>query len=139
DGDDEVVFWRNDDEGVGVVVDLTRASNQIQNDGYGNKETLVSIEDLAGGRADDRLTGSNVRNLLWGEDGNDTMNGKGGNDVFKGGRGSDEMTGASGSDRFQFDSIEESGNDDSSRDIITDFKVGSDKLDLKRIFDADLD
>ena len=69
--------------GTGIVVDLTRASGQIRNDGYGNVETAVSIENIVGSGQNDIIKGSAGTNILEGYFGADTMTGAGGNDEFK--------------------------------------------------------
>jgi Ca2+-binding RTX toxin-like protein len=86
-----------------VVVDLTRAFGQIRNDGFGNVENAVSIENIAGGDFNDRIKGSTGQNWLDGQDGKDTM------------------TGAGGADRFQFVQREHFGDGD----VITDFHAGA--------------
>jgi Ca2+-binding RTX toxin-like protein len=50
-------------------------------DGFGNTDTLISIEGLRGGAAGDRLTGDANGNSLVGEAGNDTINGGDGFDT----------------------------------------------------------
>ncbi|MDB5666293.1 hypothetical protein [Cypionkella sp.] len=66
----------------GVKVDLSRSSNQIIDDGYGNRETAISIEELAGAQFNDVLRGNGVANFLEGSDGRDTLSGMGGVDEF---------------------------------------------------------
>ena len=95
--------WRFSDQiQTGVVVDLTRATGQIRNDGFGNVETAISIENVAGGDFNDRIKGSAGQNWIDGQDGRDTM------------------TGAGGADRFQFVQREHFGDGD----VITDFQSG---------------
>jgi Ca2+-binding RTX toxin-like protein len=65
----------------GVVVSLL--TQIVTNDGYGNAETLVSIEGLGGGTAfADNFTGDNSRNLIIVGLG-DTAHGLAGDDVFQ--------------------------------------------------------
>ncbi len=87
---------------AGIVVDLTRAAGQIRNDGFGNVENAVSIENVAGGDFNDRIKGSTGQNFIDGQDGRDTM------------------TGAGGADRFMFVQREHFGDGD----VITDFHSG---------------
>ena len=68
---------------TGIVVDLTRASGQIRNDGYGNIETAMSIENIVGSGQNDSIKGSAGTNILEGYFGADTLTGAGGNDEFK--------------------------------------------------------
>lgn len=86
DGGADWVFlhWRFSDQvQTGVVVDLTRASGQIQNDGYGNVEDAISIENIVGSSQNDKIKGSAGQNWIDGHDGKDTLTGAGGNDFFQ--------------------------------------------------------
>ena len=123
-GTDGVDFW-DDDVSAGAVVNLSRKTGQVQNDGFGNVETLVSIEDLYGTFRGDSLTGSKGANWIGGDDGNDTLNGGAGNDRLIGGAGSDRLIGGAGRDEFVFE-----GTDSGSPfgDMITDFVSGTDRL-----------
>ena len=51
-------------------------------DGFGQRDTLVNIEDVQGTRYDDLIIGSRFSNRLRGGDGDDTLAGGGGNDTF---------------------------------------------------------
>jgi uncharacterized repeat protein (TIGR01451 family) len=69
-------------------------------DGYGNTDTLTSIESIFGSNnAGDSLTGTTVKdNGLWGAGGNDTLSGLAGNDYLNGGAGTDTGNGGDGTD-----------------------------------------
>lgn len=123
-GRDTANFW-NDRVTQGAVVNLSAATQQVQNDGFGNRETLERIEDLAGTFLGDILTGSAGGNRLMGEEGNDTLSGGDGNDTLVGGQGRDRLTGGRGADDFVFD---RSDDGDPWGDVITDFRSGTDKL-----------
>jgi serralysin len=71
------------------------------------------IENAIGGNADDVITGNAAANHITGGGGADTLSGGGGNDFFHFNLISDSTTGIA--------------------DIITDFVVGADKLDLSNI------
>ena len=73
-------FWGNTN--TGVTVDLTLATNQIANDGFGNIETAVSIENIVGSWLGDHIKGSTGTNRIEGYDGKDTLTGAGGADTF---------------------------------------------------------
>lgn len=75
----------------GVIVDLSL--NAILDDGYGNVGTLISIENLGGGKLADDLIGSNAVNVLSGLAGNDNIEGRGGGDTLDGGDGDDFLKG----------------------------------------------
>jgi Ca2+-binding RTX toxin-like protein len=55
----------------------------------GDTDTLIGIENLLGGAADDLLFGDGAANVLRGGGGDDTLRGGAGNDVLDGGTGSD--------------------------------------------------
>lgn len=55
------------------------------------QDTLVSIENLNGGKLDDTLAGDEQVNVLRGDDGDDTLIGRKGDDVMLGGSGNDRM------------------------------------------------
>ncbi|TBN37754.1 calcium-binding protein [Paracoccus subflavus] len=67
---------------TGIVVNLRLAANQIRNDGFGNIETALSIEDIWASEQNDRLIMNGADNFVFGRDGADTMTGGGGNDTF---------------------------------------------------------
>ncbi|MCS4534721.1 Ig-like domain-containing protein, partial [Neisseria montereyensis] len=87
--------------------------------------TLIGTTAINGiGNAENNMiTGNGLDNIL---------NGMAGDDRIIGGAGSDTLTGGAGRDTFVFDSVL-----DGSVDIITDFTVGQDKIELQSsIFDA---
>jgi Ca2+-binding RTX toxin-like protein len=74
----------------GVRVDLAAGTGR---DGFGNTDTLVSIERATGTMMmGDELFGSSADNLLEGLGGYDLLYGGAGNDVLDGGEGSDIVT-----------------------------------------------
>lgn len=81
------------------------------------------VDFVNGDAGDDRVEGGN---------GNDRLDGGDGNDKINGGAGKDTLTGGEGSDTFIFNSADESPNTTSS-DIITDFEVGVDFIDLSAL------
>jgi beta-glucanase (GH16 family) len=58
---------------------------------------------------------------IWGTSGRDTLRGTSGSDVITGGRGNDTLTGGTGADCFGFRAGD-------GQDVITDFKLGEDRL-----------
>jgi len=107
DGIDEVRYDRDANEGgtAGVFVDLAAGT---ATDGFGDTDTLVSIE---------RVLGSNFDDTLRGGSGDDRLNGGAGNDVLDGGAGNDTLIGGAGRDTFVL-----SG----GQDVIADFTFGED-------------
>jgi len=84
-GKDEVRFDRAFADGpgpVGVNVNMALATNQIINDGFGNTETMINIEEILGSDNADILRGNAQNNFLEGQRGADTLAGQGGNDQF---------------------------------------------------------
>lgn len=105
-------------------------SNTI-NGGDGDDVIAGSNGDdvLYGDGGADLLRGGNGNDLLEGGAGGDTLQGDNGNDVLNGGAGADILSGGFGNDRLVFTVS------DGSKDRITDFRSGSDKIDLSG-FDA---
>jgi Ca2+-binding RTX toxin-like protein len=74
-----------------------------------------SIENLAGSRFNDILTGNDERNVMYGN---------GGDDILFGGLGNDYLKGGAGNDTFVFNSALDLG---VNRDAIADFTIGQEK------------
>jgi len=93
--------------------DVSGIGNSSDNDIQGN----AGANTMKGGEGSDRLFGGG---------GDDWMTGGGGNDTLKGGHGSDVLTGGGGADVFEFTVAPTAGH----VDLIGDFAVGSDRIDL---------
>lgn len=92
---------------------------------------------LQGDEGNDALGGGAGSDNLQGGEGNDTLYGGEGEDTLSGGAGQDSMTGGAGGDIFKYtlDDL-----DDSGPDVIHDFTVGQDVLNLDQLLsDAGLD
>ncbi|MGT8838606.1 cadherin [Vibrio cholerae] len=87
-------------------------------------------DTLIGGDGNDALRGGADNDYISGGRGNDVLRGDSGNDVLIGGLGNDILTGGSGEDLFKW----VDGDLDGSRDRITDFTIGQDKIDLSELF-----
>jgi Ca2+-binding RTX toxin-like protein len=72
-------------------------------------------------------TGNTLNNNITGNTANNTLNGGANNDTLNGGAGQDTLTGSTGADTFIFQFGQSSV---SAPDRITDFAIGSDKIDL---------
>jgi Ca2+-binding RTX toxin-like protein len=100
--------------------------------GGGNSETLNGGEDndvLNGAGGGDTLNGGLGNDELVGADGNDNLSGADGIDILTGGRGADTMRGGAGTDDFIF-AVVDTGTG-SSADKITDFRSGTDDINLR--------
>ena len=86
---------------------------------------------LSGTENDDILLGQGGEDTLDGGVGNDILVGGSGDDILIGGLGGDILTGGEGSDVFTWHSS--SLGDTPQSDVITDFQLDSDKLDLTDI------
>lgn len=96
---------------AGVTVNLSlRGAQKGKGDAKGDK--LISIENLIGSTHNDTLTGSKFANEITGGEGRDIPKGGGGGDTFI------------------FTSISDSPAFNPNRDIVRDFAVGVDKIDL---------
>jgi serralysin len=91
-----------------LVIDLLNPAN---NTGEAAGDVYISIEDLAGSRyadsisgdlGDNRLFGREGADLLFGRAGNDYLNGGAHNDTLDGGAGNDTLRGGQNSDTFVF-------------------------------------
>jgi hypothetical protein len=122
----------NDNLDGGIGNDLLRAGSEddLIRGRTGDDRTYGGDgnDRLEGGFGDDLLRGGNGDDVLIGGEGRDILLGSPGDDILFGGAGVDELTGAQGADSFLYTSYEERG------DVITDFTVRVDKLDIGRIF-----
>ncbi|MEX0280871.1 MAG: calcium-binding protein [Arenibacterium sp.] len=108
--------YRFDGGDNGVIVNLKRG---FAIDGFGDQDTLRSIENAVGTNKADKFVGTGGKNVFVGLNGKDRFDGLGGNDTF---------TGGGGNDRFVF-----KGN--FGNDVITDFttKGKKEKIDISDI------
>lgn len=92
------------------------------------------MANFPGSNLDDVITGTSFGDTITGQGGDDELYGMGSNDIIDGGTGNDRidggtnddnLTGGSGNDDFVFGSDRAFGSD-----IITDFTIGSDKINL---------
>lgn len=80
-------------------------------------------DQIYGGGRGDILSGGDDSDFLFGEEGADFLYGDAGNDILTGGADNDTLTGGAGYDIFVF-------GPDSGRDVIKDFNVNDDLIDL---------
>ncbi len=129
-GDGADVFYggRNDQNVVGV--------NDKISGGAGNDTIFASVGDdivaggtggdiIFGGAGNDTITGGDGSDAIFNGAGNDIVDAGSGADTIRGSPGDDTLFGGSGADLFSF----RSGDGD---DVINDFVVGVDQLNLSR-------
>ena len=87
---------------------------------------LADIVDKAmtGTAGDDTIIGTSKKDMMIGGDGDDVLIGNSQMDTLAGGMGSDTLTGGSWADTFVF------ADGDTGIDVVTDFEVNKDKLDV---------
>jgi serralysin len=102
DGSDRIWLGRGDDIGMG---------------GSGN-------DLIQGGRGNDMIGGDDGNDVLRGGRGHDELDGGAGRDLLIGGRGDDMLTGGADDDIFRF-------NSHSGSDVITDFTLGEDLIQIR--------
>ncbi|HKK22332.1 MAG TPA: cadherin-like domain-containing protein, partial [Pseudohaliea sp.] len=111
--------------GTGLGDEITGGPDNDRLSG-GNGDDIINgeagIDRLAGGNGNDVLNGGENNDVLYGNNGNDQLVGGPGADLLDGGAGNDILTGNEGADLFIYD-----GRGD---DVITDFMVGEDELQL---------
>jgi len=93
---------------------------------------LEGDDALTGQSGKDTLAGGEGDDILTGGAGKDSLTGGAGDDVLVGGLGKDQLTGGAGMDTFRF-TLGDSKAGGGVRDIISDFDVGIDKLDLEAL------
>ncbi len=86
---------------------------------------VTGADQLSGEEGDDELHGGDGDDYLDGGEGADILHGGKGADTLKGGDGNDALKGNRGKDIFVLDGLGD--------DLILDFKVGEDKIDLTDI------
>jgi Ca2+-binding RTX toxin-like protein len=97
----DLASYSDSAEGETVNID-TVANDGSADDGPAGARDLVKtdVENLRGGAANDRLTGSATANVIEGLGGSDSLVGGVGDDVFHGGDGNDSMRGEAGGDTY---------------------------------------
>ncbi|WP_426142880.1 M10 family metallopeptidase C-terminal domain-containing protein [Pseudomonas sp. DWP3-1-2] len=98
----------------------------------GDAFPVVTLEGTA---ANDTVNGSAANELILGLEGKDTLNGNAGDDILVGGMGADKLSGGAGADVFRFDSVTDSYRTATTgfTDLITDFDISQDKIDLANL------
>ena len=132
DGVDTVLY---DYSTSAVTVDLNKGNGT---GGSAQGDILISIENARGSSYDDKLVGNSDDNALYGSYGDDTLYGLDGDDYLRGDPGNDTLVGGYGNDILRGD-FGSAGYADTfvfkdirsaEVDIVEDFEIGIDKIDL---------
>lgn len=114
------------------TITLSSTLQYITYGGTGN-DTVSGVgfigDFIDGEQGNDVLFGGGGADSLFGGSGSDKLGGGNGDDHLYAGTGKDRLTGNGGADHFVFSSTGEMGLGQ-TRDIITDFRSGTDKIDL---------
>lgn len=135
-GDDTIHGGQGNDtldylgETASITVDLVAGIAWGDDIGY---DVISGIEAVTAGEGNDTVWGNAAANLIQAGGGNDWIDGGAGNDTLRGDLGRDTLTGGAGLDDFVFMSVAESGFGNGVRDIITDFNLADDRIDLSFI------
>jgi Ca2+-binding RTX toxin-like protein len=126
-------------EDAGGGVDTVRTALRMATLASHVEKLVLTLETGATGIGNDEnnvITGAGGADSLLGGAGSDTLNGGAGADTLEGGSGPDRLTGGDGADVFVFraDAV---GPGPAVRDVIADFTVGSDVIDLRGILQGD--
>ncbi len=115
--------------GTGNTITGNAGNNTLRGKAGGDSLSGGDGEDvIRGGKGTDTLSGGDGDDTLRGGRSNDTLNGGNDNDILLGGLGSDTLTGGTGADLFVFNRKNDSTN--TGNDVITDFSLGEDLVDL---------
>jgi len=79
-------------------ININLSTQKIINDGYGNTETIVNVENINAGSGNDTLYGDGMSNTIYGNAGADTLAGNDGTDLLYGGIGADSLDGGADND-----------------------------------------
>lgn len=117
--------------------DYTKDINATTNTTDARDTFTYSITDADGDISSTTLTFKIADEIIVGDTGNNTLAGGGGNDILSGGQGSDILSGGDGNDLFIWHNGDEGTVAASNNDIVTDFTVGQDSLDLSGILQGE--
>ena len=117
------------------VISINFSTGVTFNAGAGNDFVSGGVggDILNGGTGNDTINGADGSDKLTGGAGSDLLSGATGNDTLIGGAGKDTFAGGAGKDTFDFNALSEIGVTSTTRDLITDFTHGIDKIDLSTL------
>ncbi len=132
----DTVELRIDDVLLGRMAESSKTTTLTLANNLENLDASQTGElklNLTGNAANNLLTGNDADNVLNGGAGNDVLLGGAGNDTLIGGVGADIMTGGEGNDVFKITSLNDLGLGEGLQDVITDFTVNEDVIDLSAL------
>ena len=118
----------------GLLLDYEQSSSheiKVRITDHGGLSFDQVLKIAVGNIDPENVTGDASNNTFVGSQFKDTMNGGAGDDRITGGWSKDLLTGGTGRDVFDYNTMKDSGKAASTRDVVTDFKHGQDKIDLK--------
>lgn len=122
--------------GAGIDVVTDTGGNDLVDLGAGDDsftasgDSSANADTISAGAGNDRILAGAGNDLLLGGAGNDNLNAGAGNDRLTAGTGNDTLTGGLGSDVFVFATGD-------GTDRITDFRIGTDDIDLRGVAGLD--
>ncbi|SEG42436.1 retention module-containing protein [Billgrantia desiderata] len=102
----------------------------IDADGDISATQTLSVKLLGAGSTSVAITGTAEDEVIVGTSANDTINGGEGNDILIGGAGNDTLIGGEGDDVFQWNFGDQGGVGSAAHDVVKDFSLGINTLDL---------
>jgi Ca2+-binding RTX toxin-like protein len=143
-GDDELFGNANDDDldgGEGNDILRGGSGDDMLFGGDGADVLRGNGDDdvLYGNKGGDTLIGNDGLDILFGNEGDDILQGGAGVDQLIGGIGDDELTGGGGSDTFLWLANEQGTFANPTEDIIRDFSIANDVLDLSDLLQNEED
>ena len=120
--------------GVNVAAVTEEGAYILGSDHADSLSASAGMDVLLGNDGDDLLFGGQGSDSLFGGAGNDTIFGGEDKDSLFGGKGNDEMTGGEGSDSFVWTENDLGAPGSGFTDMIKDFNLLEDRLDLKALF-----
>jgi len=120
---------------VGNTISHTsKGATLIYGDGSFAADTFPLVL-VQGTEANDAITGGAANELIFGLAGKDTLVGGEGDDTLVGGAGADKLSGGAGADTFRFDAPTDSYRTASASavDLVTDFDIRQDRIDLANL------
>ncbi|MCC3531191.1 MAG: calcium-binding protein [Microcoleus sp. PH2017_21_RUC_O_A] len=128
DGDHDI---DGDDDDDDIIIIGSKGKNKIK--GGKGKDKIKGGDDendIDGGDDDDDIEGGKGKDKLTGGIGNDKLTGDDGDDEIDGGEGTNTLSGGAGKNRFIYRVSREKIKTVAEADLITDFKVDDDLLEL---------